>query len=191
MVMDQPQRRRARATTIVVAALVAFLGAGLFPLSPSLSARAAAAPLTVASSPSAAAKAHAEARALRRDVAALLQKYLDDYGSRFTDAERQQLLGYRDDADNHLARVVLTTGILERAIASNAPARTRKAAAVNAQTAYRRAKTQADSALASARQIMEPKLSMLERLSALTDYNTMLDRFDALGARIDAAAKAA
>jgi hypothetical protein len=117
----------------------------------------------------------------------MLTRYLDDYGDRFTEAERQQLEGYRANADRQLAAVVVTTGRLSRATSNGAGASERRLAALAAKTAWRRAKAVADSTWTSARQIMEPRLSLFEKLGALRDYDAMMSRFADLGDRITAA----
>jgi hypothetical protein len=179
-------RRRA-----IAVGLASAMALGLVLIGPVSTPAAAASPISASvPSASAAARANADARALRRDVATLLKQYIDGYGDRFSVAERKQLLGFRADADRQLAHVVLATSALSRVDAVRAPARTRRAAGANARASWRRAKAAADASFESARQIMEPKLSLFEQLSALRDYNTMMDRFDALGTRIDTATRA-
>lgn len=146
---------------------------------------------TVALTPaSSASEASLQARALRRDVAAMLQRYIDDYGDRFSGAERGQLMSYRANADRHLAAVVVTTRRLDQVTSNGSSIATRRAAGAAAQSAWRRAKAASDSSFASARRIMEPRLSVIERLQALRDYTTMTGRFDELGVLIDEAAAA-
>lgn len=128
------------------------------------------------------------AATLRADVAALLQDYIAGYGDRFTPTERRQLQSYRTDADRQLAAVVIATRRLEQSVSSGASPAVRKARGAAAQAAWRRAKAMADSSFDAARQILEPKLSFIERLGAARDYSTMMGRFDDLGAEIDAAA---
>jgi hypothetical protein len=125
----------------------------------------------------------AEARALRRDVAALLQGYVDDYRDRFTPDEVATLLSYRDTADRHLATVVATTGRLRTAVATGSGERL---AANRALTAWARARSAAERSWEAARSIMEPRLSLIEKVGALRDYDTMMDRFDRLGERLRA-----
>lgn len=181
-------RRRAasrwRATvTCVLVALTAFTATA----GPSIASAASPA----AASPTSARTATAPsdtAATLRTDVAAMLQDYLARYGDRFTSNERRQLLSYRADADRQLAAVVVATRRLEQATATGASLAVRRARGAAAQAAWRRARSMADSSFASARQILEPRLSLIERLGAARDYSTMMGRFDALGAQIDAAA---
>jgi hypothetical protein len=118
----------------------------------------------------------------------MLQDYIAGYGDRFTQAERKRLQTYRTDADRQLAAVVVATRRLEQATAAGSSLAVRRARAAAAQSAWRRAKSMADSSFASAREILEPKLSLIERLSAARDYSTMMGRFDDLGAQIDEAA---
>ena len=131
-----------------------------------------------------------EAVALRRDVAATLQRYLTDYGSRFTETEKRQLLGYKANADRHLAAVVAATQRFAQSTTNGSSLATRRAAGKAAQTAWQRAKAASVSTFESARRIMEPRLSVFERLQALRDYNDMNARFDALGTHINEAVAA-
>lgn len=131
-----------------------------------------------------AAAMRASAIDLRRDVASLLQEYIDTYRARFSATELTQLEGYRGDADRQLASVVVTTTRLRTAIAQGRSARQVETARRAALASWTRARTAADTSWSQARTIMEPKLSFLERLSALSDYNDMIGRFDALGEEI-------
>jgi len=121
---------------------------------------------------------------LRRDVASLLQEYIDAYRTRFTPAELTQLEGYRSDADRQLASVVVTTSRLRNAVAQGRSTRQVEASRRAALASWTRARDAADTSWNQARTIMEPKLSFLERLSALSDYNDLVGRFDALGEEI-------
>ena len=134
-----------------------------------------------------ASQTNSEAVALRRDVAATLQRYLTDYGGRFTEAEKRQLIGYKANADRHLAAVVAATQRFALTTTNGSSLATRRAAGKAAQTAWQRAKAASDATFESARRIMEPKLSVFERLQALRDYDDMNDRFDALGTHINEA----
>ncbi len=131
-----------------------------------------------------AAAMRASAISLRRDVSSLLQQYIDQYGARVTPAELSRLEGYRSDADRQLAGVVVTTSRLRNAIAQGRSARQVESARRAALASWTRAREAADSSWDQARTIMEPQLSFLERLSALSDYNDMIGRFDALGEEI-------
>lgn len=156
---------------------------------PSASAAVAvpSAPAVVVLSPaSEAAEVSAEARALRREVAALLQRYIDDYRDRFTEDEIALLQSYRSGADRQLASVVVTTGRLRRSIAGDASVSQVRANASRALTSWSRAKRTAETSWESARQIMEPRLSLFERLGAAGDYSAMMARFDDLGDMIRA-----
>ena len=179
-----PMRRllvRGLAATAMAASLAGGLGgqapAGAAPVGASV----------IASPASEAAQANSDARALRRDVSSTLQRYLDDYADRFSETERAQLLRYKAVADRQLVAVVVTTKRLSQAMSTRSSAAERKIAASSATTAWKRAKAAADSSWTSARQIMEPRLSLFEKLGALRDYDSMMSRFDDLGGRIKAA----
>lgn len=177
---------RARAHRLAAALAVASVLA-LAPPTSGASALTPSAPAVIALSPASdAAAASSEARALRREVAALLQRYIDDYRDRFTDAEVAQLLAYRSSADRQLASVVVTATRLRNSITNDAGVTQVRANASRALTSWSRAKRTAEASWESARQIMEPRLSLFEKLGAAGDYNAMMDRFEDLGDRISA-----
>lgn len=133
-----------------------------------------------------AASATREARALRTSTAAMIQRYLDEYADRFTAAEATRLRAYKATADRNLSPVVVTTRRLAALIDSGAPRAEVLVAARAAQRAHARARVVAEDSYRQARAIVEPKLSLFEGLQALGDYDAMITRFDALGARLDA-----
>jgi hypothetical protein len=176
-------RKRAAVTFALAIALA-------IPLAPVASgtSHAYAMPAIGSTTSTAAADASREAKSLRRDVASMLQNYVDDYRDRFSDAETRQLLAYKADADRQLAAILVTTGWLQQATSPTATSAARRAAGQAAQSAWRRARAKATTTFDSARQITEPRLSWWEKLSAQRDYNTMMSRYDELGALIDKAA---
>ena len=129
------------------------------------------------------------AQSLRKEVAALLQQYIDKYRSRFSDSEIQQLLGYRSNADRQLGTVVLSANRVSYLTSTSAAPAQRKVAASRAMSAWTRAKATAETSWDEASRIMEPKLSLLEKLGAANDYNSMMGRFDALGDQLRAIAR--
>lgn len=153
--------------------------------SPSLATTSA--PAATALSPASdAASASREARALRASTAAMIQRYLDEYADRFSDAEASRLRQYKATADRNLSPVVLTTRRLSTLIDRGAPRSDVLVAARAAQRAHARARIVAEESYRQARAIVEPKLSLLEGLQALGDYDAMITRFDALGERLEA-----
>lgn len=138
------------------------------------------------SSASDAQEASSQARALRREVAGLLQRYLDEYGGRFTAAELQQLEGYKANADRQLAAVVLAANRVTYLTSKKASTNQVASAVSRATATWKRARSTAESTWDDARRVMEPQLSLLEKVGAANDYNAMMDRFDALGERIRA-----
>lgn len=126
-----------------------------------------------------------EARDLRAATAAMIQRYLDDYGDRFTDGEAARLREYKATADRSLTPVVVTTRRLATLISREAPRRDVLVAARAAQRAHARARLVAEESYRQARAIVEPRLSLFEGLQALGDYDAMIARFDALGERLD------
>lgn len=131
-----------------------------------------------------------DARALRAEVALLLGEYLTTYGDRLDANQAAQLTSYKASADRQLAVVVVTAHRLRSMIAEGGSPSQIKAAVLAAQTAQKRAKATAQSSFDRARVIVEPKLSLFEGLLALSDYNRMMDRFDALADRTAAIARA-
>jgi len=126
----------------------------------------------------------ADAVSLRRDVTVMMQRYVDAYGDRFTPAQLTELTRLRQDADRQLASVVVATGRLSSAISRKRSSGQIESARRAAASAWTRARSAADSSFGSARSIMEPQLSLVERLRALGDYTDMMSRFDALGEQI-------
>lgn len=141
---------------------------------------------TWATPASEASAASREARALRVSTAAMIQRYLDEYGDRFTAAEATRLRSYKATADRNLSPVVVTTRRLASLIEKGAPRATVLTAARAAQRAHARARVVAEDSYRQARAIVEPKLSLFEGLQALGDYDAMITRFDAVGERLDA-----
>lgn len=126
----------------------------------------------------------ADAVSLRRDVTVMMQRYVDAYGDRFTPAQLTELTRLRQDADRQLASVVVATGRLSSAISRKRSSSQIESSRRAAASAWTRARSAADSSFGSARSIMEPQLSLVERLRALGDYTDMMSRFDALGEQI-------
>jgi hypothetical protein len=129
----------------------------------------------------------AEARLLRRDVAAALAEYESTFAAQLSPSDRQTLTSFSADADRRLAAVVRETAALESAAsASGASAQARVATArAKSQAAWARAQQAAEVSFESARAILEPKMGLLERVRALRDYSTLMSRFEDLGERID------
>ena len=149
-------------------------------------AQAAPAPATAVMSPAAdAVEASSEARALRASTSSMIQRYIDEYGDRLTSAEAARLPEYKAAAQRNLTSVVVTTRRLATLVAQGAPRRDVVAAGRAAQRAHARARSVAIESYEQARALLEPKLSWIEGLQALRDYDEMLSRFDEVGDRID------
>jgi hypothetical protein len=173
--------RPARILGALMIALITVIPLGAGP------AAAAGAPTTItASAARDAASAVREARLLRQETVAMLNRYLADYGDRVTAAENDQLRAYRTTADRQLATVVVTTRRLQSAVAAGAPRAQVLAAGRAAQRSHERARAAAQTSYEAARRIMEPQLSVFEGIGALRDYSAMMARFDGLRDRIDA-----
>lgn len=168
-----------------LAAATLALVALLSPVTPTATA-AGTGPAIVRTSPASdAATAAREARAVRREVNAMILDYLDAYGDRVTAAEREQMEGHRDNANRQLASVVVTTRRLSQLAVSSASRARVLTAARRAIVAHRRARAAAEASFASVRAILEPRLTLWEGLQALRDYDAMMGRFDRLGDRLD------
>lgn len=125
-----------------------------------------------------------DAVSLRGDVDRMMTGYVDTYRRRFTSAQVAELTGLRRDADRRLATVVDAAGRLSSSITRERTSAQVEAARRSALGAWSRARDAADTSYARARAIMEPRLSLLEKISALGDYTAMMGRFDALGEEI-------
>lgn len=154
-----------------------------------------AAPSATASTPPAAAQlspardateASRAARELRTETLAMIQRYIDDYGDRVSAADVARLEQYRVAAQRNLTTLVVTSRRLAALVAQDAPRRDVVAAGRAAQRAHANARVVADRSYNQARAILEPRLSWLEGLRALVDYDEMMGRFNALGTRLDA-----
>lgn len=168
------------------AALVTVLPLALVVGGPASFAVATTAPASSATSPASdAVEASGEARALRASTSSMIQRYIDDYGNRLTAAEAARLPEYKAAAQRNLTSVVVTTRRLATLVTQGAPRREVVAAGRAAQRAHARARSVAIESYEQARALLEPKLSWIEGLRALRDYDDMLSRFDAVGDRID------
>lgn len=163
--------------------LVTLVCVSVVPASAVSSSSVASSPLTEATA------ASSDARQLRRDVASSLGKYLTTYGDRFTSRETTKLEELKARADRQLGFVVLATNRLRWSIANRSSRAQIAAAGTAAQTTPKRARATAEASFDQARAIVEPKLSVIERIRALSDYNSMMDRFDALGDQLAAITK--
>lgn len=168
----------------VLSALVPAAAAPTSTLSARIESRAVAPGVAAADARRDALAMRDDAVSLRRDVERMMQRYVDTYGSRFTPADLAELTRLRRNADRQLSSVVITTGRLSSAITRKQGTSQIEAARRAALSAWTRARSAADSSYGSARSIMEPQLSLVERLRALGDYTDMMGRFDVLGEQI-------
>ena len=123
---------------------------------------------------------------LRAQVKALLQGYLDKYGDRFNAGELLQLKALQASADKQMVGVIAAVNTLRTAIIQKKSASAVAKAKTAATTAWSNAKKNAETSWGTARGIMEPKLSLFEKIGPLNDYNSMMGKFDDLGAAIAA-----
>ena len=125
-----------------------------------------------------------ETRDLRTDVSQTIGSYVTKYGDRVTPTQKATLTSLARDADKELLKV-------QRAVsrAENIPSsqRSKKLIAINAALrTHAAAESRAEASLASARSILEPKLSLFEALNALSDYERLMDSYDNLGTALKA-----
>jgi hypothetical protein len=129
-------------------------------------------------------KVRTDATNLRAQVKALLQGYMDKYGDRFNASDLAQLKALQSSADRQMVGVIAAVNTLRTAIVQKKSASAVAKAKTAATTAWSNAKKNAETSWGTARGIMEPKLSLFEKIGPLNDYNSMMTKFDELGAAI-------
>ena len=132
-----------------------------------------------------AASIYSEAAAIRRDVRNLTSQYIRDYGDRLSAAERAELRDAQKQADLRLSRLATAAKKYRGAVRAGAKPYKVKRARRNLANAWSQGKKQSEISEKSVRQILEPKLSFLEKLSALNELNEQTARYDDLGDRIN------
>ena len=136
-----------------------------------------------------AASVYSEAAAIRKDVRNLTSQYIRDYGDRLSAAERAELKNAQKQADLRLSRLVSASKKYRGAVRAGTKPYKVKRACKNLENAWKQGKKQSEISTKSVRQILEPKLSFLEKLSALNELNEQTARYDDLGDRINKLAK--
>lgn len=136
-----------------------------------------------------AASIYSEAAAIRKDVRNLTSQYIRDYGDRLSAAERAELKNAQKQADLRLSRLVSASKKYRGAVRAGTKPYKVKRACKNLENAWKQGKKQSEISTKSVRQILEPKLSFLEKLSALNELNEQTARYDDLGDRINKLAK--
>lgn len=125
-----------------------------------------------------------EAAALKRDVARTMNGYARTFQRDLTRDERRILDSYVVTANRRLAEVVRETSRLERAARGRSVAQVEQAQ-TRSQSAWARAQLAAEESFDSARAILEPHMSLGDKIEALGDYTSLMGRFEDLGERID------
>lgn len=125
-----------------------------------------------------------ETRDLRTDVSQTIGSYVTEYGDRVTPTQKATLTSLARDADKELLKV-------QRAVsrAENIPSskRSKKLIAINAALrAHAAAESRAEASLATARSILEPRLSFVEAIGAFSDYERLMDSYGNLGTALQA-----
>lgn len=131
-------------------------------------------------------KVRTDATNLRAQVKALLAGYLNQYKDRFNATELAQLTTLQTSADRQMVGVISAVNTLRTAIVQKKSPTVIAKAKTAATTAWSNAKKNAEASWTTARGIMEPKLSLFEKIGPLNDYNSMMNQFDALGTAIAA-----
>ncbi len=164
--------------------LMTFLACGLLVSSATASERSSLQPMYRVSANEGAQEAtriYAEAVALRKDVRSLTNKYIRDYGDRLSPSDRVKLRDAQKEADRQLSRIVMASKKYRNAVRAGAKRYKVNRARRNLADAWSQGKKQSEISGKAVRQILEPELSLLEKLSALNDYNEQMARFDDLG----------
>lgn len=125
-----------------------------------------------------------EASALRRDVARTMDGYARSFRGSLTKEEQRVLDGYVAQANRRMDDVVRETGRLERA-ARGGNLAAAELARSRSQAAWARAQMASEESFDSARSILEPHMSLGDKIEALADYTSLMNRFEDLGERID------
>lgn len=126
-----------------------------------------------------------DAVSLRRDVSHTLRAYDATYRSLLTPTEQRHPESVADDADLRLAAVVRETARLQAAVNRGASTAQIDQAQARSQAAWARAQGSAEASLDSVRLILEPRMTLLQKIEALSDYTRLMQRFEDLGERID------
>ncbi len=125
-----------------------------------------------------------EANVLQRDVARTMDGYARSFRGSLTKEEQRVLGEYVTQANRRMDDVVRETGRLERAARGGSLAATELARS-RSQAAWARAQMASEESFDSARSILEPHMSLGDRIEALADYTFLMNRFEDLGERID------
>lgn len=125
-----------------------------------------------------------EAAGLRTDVAKTMNGYARAFRGDLTRDEQRTLDTYVATANRRLNEVVRETRRLERAARGRSVTQV-QAAQARSQMAWARAQMAAEESFASARTILEPHMSLVDKIEALSDYTSLMGRFENLGERID------
>lgn len=181
-----PQRRLRPVTVALITAAALSIGAPVVASAPAIAATSTSAPgarIDTAVRIEAAEIADAAA-ALQQDVAATMSGYTRSFRGDLTRDERRVLDSYVETANKRLTEVVRETARLERAARGRSVAQVEQAQA-RSQSAWARAQMAAEESFESARSILEPHMSLGDRIEALADYTVLMGRFEDLGERID------
>ncbi|MDO8731445.1 MAG: hypothetical protein Q7L55_02575 [Actinomycetota bacterium] len=137
-----------------------------------------------ASSSSIAANLPAEVAAFRTSMITQLDSYFKEYGDRLSISERKEMNALQTQVDRELLALQAKTRLTARLEAKNAPVLRRKAAASAAARAFDSTYDRAMAGLEKFQPILQPKLSLFEALSAKSDLDGQLSKFDELGRHI-------
>lgn len=119
-----------------------------------------------------------DARELRSSVTTLMSNYERSYADRLTSSDQAALKAIRLKANQQLAQLQTDIRRAERT--------KKRSDWLRAQQTHAKATSDAELGLEQARTILEPKLSLMERLTALSEYSTKMDQFRSLGLRLQA-----
>lgn len=119
-----------------------------------------------------------DARELRSSVSALMSNYEQNYADRLTSTDQAALKAVRLKANRHLTQLLTDVRRAERT--------NKRGDWLRAQATHAKASSEAESGLEQARTILEPKLSLTEKLTAFSDYSRKMEQFRSLGLRLQA-----
>lgn len=121
----------------------------------------------------------------RATNAALMNSYIDIYGSRFTAQEKLTFTQAKAQANLSLLELHRATSKVDRLSKSGAPKERLYNASLAAQRSYAKAYTQAETTQQALDPILRNRLSLFEALGAYRDYSQALSEFTEIGDQIN------
>ncbi len=161
-----------------VAFLAIFLSLGLVVSGPAIATPSPSSPVTPA-------LVATDIASFRATNAALMNSYMETYGSRFTAQERRTFTQAKAKADLSLRAVQRDTSKVDRLSKSGASTARLYNASLAAQRSYSMAYAEAEATQQTLEPILRNRLSLFEALGAYRDYSQALSEFTEIGNRIN------